>query len=246
VQVADVSGTYARSLPRFRALASVARHRFAAPAVVRRVRVESLTLLREDALSDLWRAARLIDEQDIPGDVVEAGCARGGSSIVLAVAKAPDRPLHLHDTFGAIPSPSDADGADVHERYEVIASGQAQGTGGRKYYGYVENLLDEVKQSFRDFGLEPDDTAVHFHQGLFQDTLSGDSAVALAHVDGDWYDSVMVCLERLTPRMAPGAIMIIDDYEAWSGCQRAVDDFMAENDGLFATDWKSRLWLRRL
>jgi asparagine synthase (glutamine-hydrolysing) len=49
--------------------------------------------------------------------------------------------------------------------------------------------------------------------------------VALAHIDGDWYRSVMTCLRRIEPNLVPGGTLVIDDYRAWSGCKRAVDEY---------------------
>jgi asparagine synthase (glutamine-hydrolysing) len=48
----------------------------------------------------------------------------------------------------------------------------------------------------------------------------------VAHVDGDWYESTMTCLERIFPRVVPGGRIVIDDYYAWSGCRTAVDEYV--------------------
>ena len=66
---------------------------------------------------------------------------------------------------------------------------------------------------------------VELVKGLFEDTIDIEQPVALAHLDGDWYDSTMVCLERIAPRLSPGGRLVVDDYYSWSGCQRAVDDY---------------------
>ena len=68
-------------------------------------------------------------------------------------------------------------------------------------------------------------------QGLFQDTLTIEGPVALAHVDGDWYESTMTCLERIAPRLVPGGRIVIDDYFMWSGCRAAVNEYFANRSG---------------
>ena len=78
-------------------------------------------------------------------------------------------------------------------------------------------------------------------QGLFQDTIVGDEPVALAHIDGDWYDSVRTCLDRIGPRLVSGGVMAIDDYHYWTGCQMAVDDFLAEHPDEYRTALRTRL-----
>jgi macrocin-O-methyltransferase TylF-like protien len=76
--------------------------------LVRQVRRRRLTYLGYDALSDLERTIRRLDAAGVPGIIVEAGCALGGSTVVLGRAKLPDRKLRVYDVFGMIPPPSDA------------------------------------------------------------------------------------------------------------------------------------------
>jgi asparagine synthase (glutamine-hydrolysing) len=209
--------------------------------IIRQVRQQHLTYLPVAALNDLYDAAQTADEQGRPGIFLEAGCALGGSAIVIAQAKEPERPLHVHDVFGMIPPPTDEDGPDIHERYERIKSGQAAGIGGDPYYGYETQLVDRVRNTFAAFELPVGDNAVSLVEGLFQDTIIGDEPVALAHIDGDWYDSVRTCLERIGPRLSPGGVMVIDDYFYWSGCRTAVDEFLAANPDAYTTVKRTRL-----
>lgn len=213
--------------------------------VVAAVRGQRLTYLPEGALRDLWDAAVEADRSNRPGVFLEAGCALGGSAIVLAGAKRAQRELHVHDVFGMIPPPGEADGADVHERYEKIRSGQARGLGGNTYYGYEDDLLTKVRGNFARFGHDLDREHIRLVQGLFQDTIVGAEPVALAHIDGDWYDSVRTCLERLAPRLSPGGVMVIDDYFKWSGCRTAVDEFLAHHGDEFTTVKRTRLHVVR-
>jgi hypothetical protein len=209
--------------------------------VVQQVRQQKLTYLPIGALNDLYQAALDADDEARPGVFLEAGCALGGSAIVLAKAKDPTRPLFIHDVFGMIPPPTDEDGPDIHARYEKIKSGQAAGIGGDPYYGYEESLTDRVRDTFATFGLPVEENAVTLVKGLFQDTITGDEPVALAHIDGDWYDSVRTCLERIGPRLSFHGVMVIDDYFYWSGCRRAVDEFLAANPNDYRTVKRTRL-----
>ena len=135
--------------------------------------------------------------------------------------------MKVYDVFGMIPPPSEHDGADVHARYEKISGGEARGPGGETYYGYRDDLLGEVTASFARHGVPVGERNVELIQGLFQDTIELDEPVALAHLDGDWYESTMVCLERIAPLLVPGGRIVLDDYWAWSGCRAAVDDYTA-------------------
>ena len=73
--------------------------------------------------------------------------------------------------------------------------------GGTAYYGYENDLMDQVRDTFARFDLDVESNNVKLVPGLFQDTIAGDEPVALAHIDGDWYDSVRTCLDRIGPRL---------------------------------------------
>jgi hypothetical protein len=193
---------------------------------------EHLTYLSVGGLRTLASVVTELEAAGVPGLVLEAGVARGGSAIVLATAKSAGRPLQLYDVFAMIPPPGEKDGADVHERYQTIVSGQSQGVGGETYYGYRDDLMGEVTESFARHGVPVADNNVELVPGLFEDTLgrttmSQDGPVALAHLDGDWYSSTMTCLTAIVPRLPPGGRLVIDDYDAWSGCKTAIDEFFA-------------------
>jgi O-methyltransferase len=203
-------------------------HALGSSPLVRQVRRRRLTYLGYDALSDLERTVHRLETAGVPGIIVEAGCALGGSTVVLARAKRPDRPLRVYDVFGMIPPPTAQDGEDVHARYEQIAGGQAKGVGGATYYGYRDDLYEAVTASFARLGVPVDEHNVELIKGLFEDTIDLDEPVAFAHLDGDWYESTMTCLTRIAPHLVPGGRIVLDDYYKWSGCRTAVDDYFAD------------------
>jgi hypothetical protein len=213
--------------------------------LVRQVRKRRLSYLGYDALSDLERTVRRLEAVGVPGIIVEAGCALGGSLVVLGMAKHPDRPLRAYDVFGMIPPPSDADGADIHARYQTVLTGESGGIGGDRYYGYEDNLRDKVANTLRSFGLDLESRRIELVQGLFQDTIHIHEPVALAHIDADWYQSVMTCLERIEPYLSPGGVLVIDDYDHWSGCRKAVDEYFADKRDRYFFVRRSRLHIVR-
>jgi hypothetical protein len=206
---------------------------------------EGLTYLRRDALLDLYDAVRKLEKTGISGAFVEAGCALGGSALTIAFAKKRARALFVYDVFATIPSPSTRDGADAHKRYDQIAGGKAKGLAGNAYYGYQGDLYETVKNTFRAYGLDPEANCVHLVKGRYEDTLAIAGPVAFAHIDCDWYDSVMLCLDRIVPQLVSGGILVIDDYDAWSGCRQAVDDFFLNSGDDFLFRHLSRLHIIR-
>ncbi len=196
------------------------------------VRDEGLTYLEEMHLLSLASCVLEMERAGREGLVIEAGTARGGSAIVMAAAKAPEREMRVYDVFATIPPPTEADSEDAQERYRTIAEGRAVARDGQTYYGYRDDLLTEVTDSFARHDLAIADHRVALIEGLFEETLRVDGPVALAHVDGDWYASTMTCLQRITPHLVPGGRIVIDDYHMWSGCRDAVDEFVAEHPEL--------------
>jgi O-methyltransferase len=64
--------------------------------------------------------------------------------------------------------------------------------------------------------------------------------IAILRLDTDFYESTAHELEHLYPRLAPGGVLIIDDYGTWKGSKDATDEFLAETGEplLFArTGW---------
>ena len=59
------------------------------------VRDEKLTYLKAEMLEDLAACVLQVERDGIEGLVIEAGTARGGSAIVLAAAKSPERPMKV-------------------------------------------------------------------------------------------------------------------------------------------------------
>ena len=189
------------------------------------LRERRLTYLSDARLQSLSQLCLTNERQNIPGIIIEAGCALGGSSILLCASKALKRKLVVYDVFEMIPPPGEWDGPDVHARYVVITSGQSKGIGGDRYYGYTPDLLRRVHETFVELGYPIDANNVSLVKGMLQDTLTVNQPVALAHIDVDWYEPVKTCLERIYPHLSEGGAMVIDDYQDWSGCHTAVDEY---------------------
>jgi asparagine synthase (glutamine-hydrolysing) len=197
--------------------------------VISEVRAKRLTYLAPKSLVDLAQSVLDAERRGLAGAVLEAGTALGGSAIVLGRSKKSARPMWVFDAFGMIPAPTDKDDAESHRRYAAIASSESTGISSDDlYYGYHHDLLSEVRRSFAEFGLASDADNITFVKGYYQETLSVDFPVALAHLDCDWYESVMVCLHQIDPYLVPGGRFVVDDYNSWAGCTAAVDEFFAE------------------
>lgn len=204
--------------------------------LISRIRDNRLTYLSDARLGRLAVACRAVEERRLSGVIVEAGCALGGSAILMASMKSPIRPFYVYDVFGMIPEPTEEDTREVHERYRKIVEGRSKGIRGDKYYGYQGGLYEIVRANLQRFGIDCEKQAVTLIKGLIQDTMRIEEPVALAHIDVDWYAPVLTCLKRIFPSLVVGGCIILDDYHSWGGCRRAADEFLREVTGQFELD----------
>jgi hypothetical protein len=200
------------------------------------IRSKKLTYLPDARLARLLTTCIAIERLNLPGIFIEAGCALGGSAILIATTKKTERPFFVYDVFGMIPLPTKEDSQDVHDRYRTIVEGKSAGIEGDKYYGYQENLYDLVQSNLNTFGVNCKERSVTLVKGLVQDTMKIDQPIAFAHVDVDWYEPVMVCLRRVFPHLVIGGCIVLDDYDDWGGCRRAADEYLREVSGQYALD----------
>jgi Macrocin-O-methyltransferase (TylF) len=172
------------------------------------------TMCSASRLRGLYDAVSHVIADDVPGDVVECGVARGGSAALMGLAMSrmgsASRRLWVFDTFEGLPPPTDEDPDWAIAEW---------------YTGRCRGELHEVEALFAELGILERSSLV---KGLFQQTLPMCSipSIAVLHVDGDWYESVRVCLEHLYERVSPGGVIQIDDYGHWAGARKAVDEFL--------------------
>jgi O-methyltransferase len=173
--------------------------------------------------------------ENIPGDLIETGVMRGGTTIVMrAILKAhgiSDRTVWAADSFEGLPPPNPGQypadaGADWHLR------------------PLTEVGVEHVKRNFERYGLL--DGQVKFLPGWFRDTLAKAPVgqLAVLRLDGDLYESTMDALVPLYPKLAMGGFLIIDDYNL-EMCKAAVSDYrkkMGITDAIVTIDDAAVYW----
>ena len=187
--------------------------------------------VRPFTMTSRRRVYALIDAVDhvvkrkIPGDFVECGVWKGGSSLAAAMAfsarKDRDRDFYLFDTFEGMTSPTERDGAAAIKGYDATLTKD-------KTSSWCHSPIDEVREVIARAGYPQE--RIHLVKGPVEDTLPGaaPSGISLLRLDTDWYESTRHELVTLYPRLAPGGILIFDDYGFWAGARKAVDEFLTE------------------
>lgn len=156
---------------------------------------------------------RVLDEA-IPGAIAEVGVWRGETSSFLHRV-APERPLHLFDTFEGFPDRDLAPGHTDDRFRDTSVAAVAQRVGPSPnvslHPGYVPDSLQEV---------------------------AGES-FALVLLDLDLLEPTRASLEFFYPRLSPGGYLIMHDYnnpESEWACKRAFDAFLADKPEQL-TEW---------
>ncbi len=130
----------------------------------------------------------------VPGDVLEVGVWRGGTSMVIGRRLAqldPDARMFLADTFQGVAKAGSED--------PWYRGGEHADTSPTM----VQALADRVGVSVELLiGMFPEDTAARIEDRTFR----------LVHIDVDVYDSARDTLEWAWPRLSVGGVVVFDDY----------------------------------
>jgi O-methyltransferase len=174
------------------------------------------TMIPEASFLDNLRLAETV--RGVPGCVVECGVWRGGMSAGLCRLLGAGRTYYLFDSFQGLPPAQVIDGAAAIRWQQDKTSST--------YYDNCSATPELASAAMQRAGA----SSFHLVKGWFNETLPAFSCsepVALLRLDGDWYDSTMICLESLFDRVPEQGIIILDDYYAWDGCSRALHDFLS-------------------
>jgi O-methyltransferase len=133
----------------------------------------------------------------------------------IAALLGDDRAYYLYDSFEGLPTAGDEDA--THGRASSAKS----------WEGRLKASEEHASEAMKLAGA----TRVNVVKGWFRETLPGyDGApIAILRLDGDFYASIMDSLVNLWRYVVSGGLIILDDYYTWTGCTRAVHDFLSQN-----------------
>lgn len=180
-------------------------------------------------LQATYDAAAAAIRNGTPGDFVECGVWAGANSAAMARAILDERDIlerqrrkqphggywprvHLFDSFQGIPQ------AGPHDK-EYLEAGHAAGLSACS--------IDTTRQQMDAWGIP--DTLLVYHPGWFVDTIPNGTMgkIAVLRLDADLYESTLVCLKELYPRVSAGGTVIIDDW-VLSGAREAMREYFGE------------------
>ncbi|MBR2659708.1 class I SAM-dependent methyltransferase [Candidatus Saccharibacteria bacterium] len=154
---------------------------------------------------------------NVPGDVVEFGCYKGDTSILLQKllhstgTTAEAKTLWLYDSFEGLPPKTVEDASVAGDSFKA---------------GELFVTKREVVAKFKKAGLR----VPRIKKAFFEDLLDQDlpPQISFAFLDGDLYGSIKTSLALVTPRLTPGAIIVVHDYNnpELPGSAKAVDEYL--------------------
>jgi hypothetical protein len=186
----------------------------------------------------------------VSGAIVECGVWKGGSMMAAALTllrlDAADRDLFLLDTFAGMPPPTEEDVSSAYDGYNPMRHWRRrQRSPDLNTWHYVP--AEEVRAAVLSTGYPAD--RVQLVEGRVEDTLPerAPAEIALLRLDTDWYASTKHEMEHLYPRLAPGGVLILDDYGHYEGARRAVDEYFEAHGGrplLTRVDYTGRVGVK--
>lgn len=194
--------------------------------------VPSLLDINSTTNYTIYSVLRHIIKNDIRGDIVECGVAAGVKIAIccetLRSANVMNKDLYLYDTFEGMtaPGPKDdfyegniGDYVNVKQKWRTLLDDSGNTTWGRHDLDTVRANIEKTKYPLKN---------VHFVKGDVSETLkdSQHEEIAVLRLDTDFYDSSLVELEELYPKVVPGGVVILDDYGSFRGQRSATDEYL--------------------
>jgi O-methyltransferase len=170
-------------------------------AVYKEITDRNLTMVTRERFDTIDIISEYIKEHQIPGDIIECGCWRGGMSIYLAYSF-PNKKCWVSDSFH---------GFETLDECKYDPRGIVDE---RHHSGNWIVPESEVRQSFAEMGLT-EACEVEFLSGWVNDTTDPSicpvKELALLRIDVDAYSATLVVLENLYDKVVPGGFIIFDD-----------------------------------
>lgn len=205
-------------------------------------KVQPLTMLSLERILANIRAVDHVIANKVPGDIVECGVWRGGSSMSMALAlQGERRNLWMYDTYQGMTDATEADlshdGLKASELLEAAKDREIAEQSLVRAFASLEN----VQRNMLSTGYPAE--LVKFIKGPVEQTIPQEvpQQIALLRIDTDWYESTRHELVHLYPRLSTGGILIIDDYGHWQGARKAVDEYFEGKLFLNRVDYTGRL-----
>lgn len=172
------------------------------------------TQIDKAELSVLLRELTSVLEAGTAGDIIELGCYRAETSVEMYKIMqmyTSVKQLWLYDSFEGLPEKTSEDKSPAGEQFKAGELPASKKEAIRRLAQAGANDVRVKKAWFAE--LSPSDLP---------------EQIAFAFLDGDFYESIRDSLKLVWPKLAEGAVVVVDDYlnEALPGAAKAVDEWL--------------------
>ena len=205
-------------------------------------KIQPYTMVGVERSYALYQSVKYIVSANIPGDFVECGVWRGGSSMLMVLTLLQlgvvNRPVWLYDTYSGMTKPGDEDGETEKQEWEKLQTGADQSN-------WCLAQQEEVATNLRSTGYPF--SMLQFVKGKVEDTIPAHipDQIAMLRLDTDWYASTRHELIHLYPRLQKNGVLLLDDYGYWKGCRKATDEYFEGRVLLHRIDNTGRILVKQ-
>ena len=168
--------------------------------------------------------------KNIPGEIIECGVFKGSSLSQFVKLRAlyghsSSKKIIAFDTFGKFPEKCNPD----DKKYLKSFTNQA---------GNQSIKKSELLRIFKKLGV---DKNLELIKGNILKTLphfiksNKHLKISLLHIDVDTYEPTKLCLDILYPHVVKNGVIILDDYGAFPGANKAIDEFFSNKQNTIKT-----------
>lgn len=191
-------------------------------------RVQPYTMISVERIIANMRGIDHVIKHSIPGDIVECGVWRGGSSMAMALALGDARrTIWMYDTYEGMTEATHEDRIFSGTPAADILQSAREHEVPEKSLVIACAALEYVQENMRSTGYPLEQ--VRFIKGPVEKTIPAHipESISILRIDTDWYASTKHELVHLYPLLSAGGILMIDDYGHWQGARQAVDEYFA-------------------
>lgn len=174
-------------------------------------------------IENLFNKCSEVIELGLEGDFLEAGVWKGGCSALMAKLceiEGANRKTWSLDSFEGMSEPN--------LEFDLLE-------GESKAWACLQESVQLRNFNLEDFHhtcfdiMQVKEEYLNIVPGWVNDTIYETARqidkIAVLRVDIDYYEPTKLILEHLYDKVVPGGYIICDDYGAWKGARKAIDDF---------------------
>ena len=175
---------------------------------------------------------------------VECGVWRGGVSLlaqfIFKFYKTSYK-IYMFDTFEGMSMPGDED-FELYTGKKASEEDFLHNRVSDNKTDWCYCSVEEVQENFKCYGLL--NTNIKFIKGDVRKTLLIEKnipkSINVLRLDTDWYESTLIELETLVPKLVYGGTLLIDDYGHWNGAKKAVEEYLDKYDYLSCLNYNDK------